>query len=147
MIHDFMHIMQTEASLMVNWVKGQAVLEHEGEDRQERVQTAAFRMLAGIGMVFGALWSLYVLSSVASFSLNLVLKLATAVSLYALAHDVFIMCQNYSHHDLKQEIKEGLLRFFRGVGAQQEEHAEQITHGTFLQPVWMWLYANRDKIQ
>lgn len=147
MIHGFMQTMQIEASLMVNWVKGQAVLEHEGEDRQERIQTAAFRMLAGIGMVFGALWSLSVLSSVASFSLHLVLKLATAVSLYALAHDVFIMCQNYSHQSVKQEIKEGLLRFFRGVGVQQEEHAQQLTHGTFLQPIWMWLYVNRDRLQ
>jgi hypothetical protein len=94
-------------------------------------------------MVFGALWTLSLTFAV-SIPLTVVLKLATAVGIYVVAHDVFIMSQNAYQEDLQHSVplKPKLMDLFRGHESLDEEQAQRFTHGTLLQPCWMSFYVN-----
>lgn len=144
MIYGLLHTIQEDAVVLAHWIGGKNVSEG-GEDQQERVQIAASRMLAFIGMAFGSLWTLSLLTFVVTLPAKIVMKLATAVGVYALAHDIFIMSQNASQQTFRESVSSRLMGLFRGQEALEEERAEQFTHGTFLQPFWMWIYAHRNQ--
>ncbi len=142
MIYGFVQVIKEDISLLSHWIRGQEI-PNAGNDAVLRIQTAALRVLASLGMLWGALWGISILVFVATIPLQAILKLATAVGLYALGHDIFVMIQNASQRHLMQELRAGWA-FMHGFHALEEERARQFTNGTFLQPMWMWLYVNRN---
>lgn len=146
MIHDFLKSCKEDFSVLTHWMKGDKVELENGEDIN-RLQVAAFRMLATVAMVFGGLWALHIITFVVTFPIVIICKLTLAVCFYAIAHDVFIMSQNTTYPDFSpKKEKPSLFGFFRGKEVSEEEMAKKFTHGTFLQPVWMWMYVNRNKL-
>lgn len=146
MIHGMMEYVRADTVVLIHWLKGEAVALEPGEEIAQRVQLAAFRMMAAIAMAFGALWSLQILTFVVTFPIKVIFKLSFAVAFYAAAHDVFIMSQNANQNDFTpQKPKPYLFGLFSGNEVSEEELARKFTHGTFLQPLWMWLYVHRNK--
>jgi hypothetical protein len=146
MIYGLIQTIQEDTSVLTNWMRGQKNPPLANDDQSDRIQVAAFRMIASFVMALGALWTLSLLAFVATIPLKFTLRLAVAVSLYALAHDVFIMSQNSTQTDFRQGFQARLFNLFRGQEAIQEERARQFTHGTFLQPLWMYIYAKKNDI-
>jgi len=148
MIHGMLEIIGQDATVLTHWVTGEEIELELDEEMGQRVQLAAFRMLAAVAMAFGALWSLQILTFVVTFPIKVLFKLSFAVAFYASAHDVFIMSQNANQPDFTpQKAKPYLFGLFRGNEVSEEDLARKFTHGTFLQPLWMWLYVNRNKMQ
>ena len=147
MIHGMMGTIQSDTSVLIQWLKGEEIELQPDEEKEERVQLAAFRMLAAVAMFFGALWALQILTFVVTFPLQALLKLATAIGCFAIAHDVFIMCQNaYKRSMAGQNEKPLCWAIFGGRKCSEEEQALEFTQGTLFQPVYMWAYVNRNKI-
>ena len=143
MIYNILNIVREDSTVLIQWGKGESLPEIKKEDQQQRVQVAAARMLAVIGMVFGGIWALQIITFVVTFPIKVLLKLAFAIYFYAMAYDVFKMSQNYS--SFKQEGGR-FLDFLRAKQEIEEEIGLKYTHGTLLQPLWMWLYVNRHKL-
>jgi hypothetical protein len=146
MIYGIFQIIQDDAKVLAHWAKGEEIEDINEEEQQQRIQVAASRMLAFVGMAFGSLWALSLLTFVITIPAKIILKLATAIGIYALAHDIFVMSQNANQQEFQQGVKSRLMGLFRGQEELEEDRASQFTHGTFLQPGWMWLYAHRNKI-
>ena len=147
MIYGFLDTARDDFSVLINRFWGKP------EDRKElttdRVQVAAFRMLAIVGMALGGLWALsmtiYVITSLAVFA-----KLGLAVSLLVLGHDAFKVSQNYNDPDFFKDVanKPGFFSaFFRSVPLLSEEgQAKKISQGTLVPHLWMWAYKNKSAI-
>lgn len=145
MIHGMIATIRADASVLIHWFKGEEFDLEPGEEREQRVQLAAFRMLAAITMALGALWAIQIVTFVVTFPAKILFQLVLAISLYAVAHDVFIMSQNANQQDFTPlKPKPYLFGLFRGQEVTEEEQARKFTHGTFVQPIWMWLYVNRN---
>lgn len=114
------------------------------EQQQKRVQVAAGRMLATVGMAFGGLWTLSIITFVVTFPIKILFKLTAAVSIYAFCHDIFILCQNYNHPDFRKDQEKPWLFGLATKKYQltEEELANKLTPGTYFQPAWMWIYLN-----
>lgn len=147
MIHGMMGTVQSDTSVLIQWLQGKEIDLGPNEEKERRVQLAAFRMLAAVAMFLGGLWALQILTFVVTFPLKAVLKLATAIGCYAIAHDVFVMCQNgYKKSMDEQNEKPSLWSYFWGKEVSEEEQALEFTQGTLFQPLYMWAYVNRNKI-
>lgn len=147
MIYGFLDTTRDDFSVLINrfWAKP--------EDRKElttdRVQVAAFRMIATVVMALGGLWALsmtiYVVTSLAVFA-----KLGVAVTLLVLGRDAFKVAQNYNDPDFCKdtENKPGFFAaFFRSVPLLSEEgKAKKISQGTLVPHLWMWAYKNKSAI-
>lgn len=147
MIHGMMTTVMDDSSVLTHWLKGKEFDLEVGETKEQRVQLAAFRMFAALAMAFGAVWTLQIITFVLTFPIKILFQLSLAVGFYAAAHDVFVMSQNANQHDFTpQKQKPYLYRLFWGQEISEEQQALKFTHGTFLQPIWMWLYVNRNKL-
>lgn len=136
MIYHFIQTIPEDTHILSQWIKGESVSEDDGKDQQQKVHVAALRMLACLGMAFGALWGVSLFTFVLSVFLTILWRLSTAVGMYAISHDVFIMCQNVS-----QEPQ--LLSLFRERGQEEVEDQllHQLTDGTLIQPFWTeWVF-------
>ena len=147
MIHGLLTTMGADTSVLTHWPKGEDFKLNPDETKEQRVQLAAFRMLATLFMALGAVWALQIITFVVTVPIKVLLQLSLAVGFYAAAHDVFIMSQNANQDGFTpQKAKPYLFGLFKGQEVSEEEQARKFTHGTFLQPLWMWLYVNRNKI-
>lgn len=147
MIHGLMETIQADTSVLTHWLKGEEFDLQPDEEKEQRIQLAGFRMLATVAMAFGALWAIQIITFVATFPIKVIFKLSLAIGFYAAAHDVFVMSQNANQVGFTpQKAKPYLFGLFKGQEVSEEEQARKFTHGTFLQPLWMWLYVNRNKI-
>jgi hypothetical protein len=148
MIHGMVTAIRSDTKILTHWLRGEAFDLQPGEEKEQRVQLAAFRMLAAITMVFSALWALHIITFVVTFPVKVLVQLSLAVGFYAAAHDVFIMSQNANQVDFTpMKPKPYLFGLFKGQEVSDEEQARKFSHGTFFQPIWMWLYVNRSKIK
>lgn len=147
MIHGITTALRADTSILTRWLRGQEIDLEVDEQKEQRIQLAAFRMLAAIAMVFGALWAIQIITFVVTFPIKVLFQLSLAVCFYAAAHDVFVMSQNANQPGFTpQKPKPYLFGLFRGKEVDEEEQARKFTHGTFFQPIWMWLYVNSNKI-
>lgn len=149
MIHGFMECVREDASVLTHWINGETdkINVGPGEKPLHRVQLAAFRMLSTVAMAFSGLWILQIITFVVTFPIIVVCKLTLAITLYATAHDVFIMSQNTTLPDFTpRKVKPTLFGFFGGYEVSEESMAKKFSHGTFIQPFWMWLYVAHKKI-
>ena len=143
MIYGIFQTLQEDTSVLNHWIKGEKLPENdENENLQQRVQLAAWRMFGLLGMVFASLWVLSFVAAIITFPLMIGLQLATVVGIYVLGHDIFVMNKNASQEDFKNSEKPSLIGLLSGQESFEEELAEQFTHGTFLQSMWMSRYAN-----
>lgn len=139
MIYGFVDAFKEDWNIL--WEHG---LRSEKPELQQRIQVAAFRMIATFVMAAGALYALNVVVTLVTFPISVAFKLALPISLYVLAHDVFIMCQNYNRKDFQKQEKSSIWDYFWKKALTEEEMAERFTRGTHIQPIWMWLYAHRN---
>ena len=147
MIYGLIGDLKSDGSVLIHWFKGEDIVLDIDEEKDQRVQLAAFRVLAAVAMAFGAIWALQIITFVVTFPIKVLLQLALAVGFYAGAHDVFIMSKNANQDGFTpKKQKPYLFGLFRGHEVSEEEQARKFTHGTFLQPIWMWLYVKRNKI-
>lgn len=143
MIHGLWQTLKEDSSIMYQWFKGEEIKLKDDEDQEQRIQLAAFRLLAAVAMTFGALWAVHIITFVVTFPITVILKLALAVAFYAAAHDVFVMSQNSNEENFtpQKPKKPYLFGLFKGEEVSESDMARKFTHGTFLQPIWMWLYV------
>lgn len=147
MIHGIIDAIKSDTTIFMHWCKGEDMELQPDEEKEQRIELAAFRMLAAIAMVFTALWALKLITFAVSVPGDVLLKLAFAVSIYAVAHDVFIMSENANQQGFTpQKAKPYLFGLFKGQEVSEAEQARKFSHGTLLQPIWMWLYVNRNRI-
>lgn len=146
MIYGLFQAVKEDAAVLTHWLKGEELTDATEDEQQQRIQAAAARMLACVAMAFGSLWALSLLMFVVTIPLTILLKLATAVGVYVLAHDVFMMTQNACEEEFQETMISRLGNLFRGKEALEEDQARKFTHGTLLQPAWMWMYVNRHKV-
>ena len=146
MIYGLVQTIQEDTSFLSNWMIGVGIPDVNSDDQQHRIQVAALRMIAVMTMTLGVLWTVSILIFAVTVPLKLALRLAIAVGIYAMAHDVFIMSHNYAQPGFRVGYSARLFNVFRGQEVIQEERARQFTHGTLLQPLWMWIYAKRNEV-
>lgn len=148
MLHGVWPTLKEDSSIMILWFKGENVPLKSDEELDQRVQLAAFRLLAAIAMVFAATWVVQIITFVVTFPLKVLLKLSIAVAVYAAAHDIFIMSQNSNEPTFtpQKPKKPYLFGLFKGQEVNEYDLARKFTHGTFLQPLWIWLYVKSKKI-
>lgn len=149
MIYGLFRTIEDDGRLLTRWVNGKVFNGPQVNESSQKIQDAALRMLAVSAMLFSGLWLLKIMTFLVTVPFGILFKLSVAISIYALSHDVFIMIQNHAQEAQKgiaQGVYEGALRYLRGMNAQPEDQARQFTHGTYLQPVWMYLYVNRNII-
>ncbi len=144
MIYEVVSTFQADLKVLKHWFRKEQIPNLVNNEQEHRIQVAAARMIADIAMVFGALWALSILTFIVTIPLKIALNLALAVNFYALAHDVFIMSHNFAQSNLNKSEK--LWDLFKGQKINDEARARQFTQGTFLQPVWMWLYVHRNQL-
>lgn len=144
MIYGLMEDLRSDGSVLFHWVKGEEFVLQDDERKEQRVQLAGFRVFAAIGMVFAGT---KVITFLVTFPIKVLLHLSLGVALYALAHDVFKMSQNSNQEGFTpKKPKPYLFRLFSGQEVSEEELARKFSTGTFFQPIWMWLYVNRNKV-
>lgn len=135
---------QDDLQVIKCWATGKEIQAVKNEDREHRIQVAAMRMITTVGMVYGGLWALSILTYVITLPLRIAFKLAVAVGMYALAHDVFLMSQNAHQSEFSRKNGENLFDLFRS--SHDEDRARNLTAGTYGQSFWMNLYMHRDQI-
>ncbi len=147
MIYGLLQTVQEDIQVLQHWIKKEKIPNLKEEDQEHRIQVATARMFAGIAMAFGGLWTFSLLTFIIGIPVKIALNLAMAVGLYALAHDVFVMSHNAVRPEFQKGLQAKLMELFKGNEVREKERACQFTQGTFLQPVWMWLYVHRhDKV-
>ncbi len=149
MIYGLFRTIEDDGRLLTRWVNEKVFKGPKVNENSQKIQDAALRMLAVSAMFFSGLWLLKIMTLMVTVPLGILFKSSVAISIYALSHDVFIMIQNHAQEAQKgiaQGAYEGALRYLRGVNVQPEDQARQFTHGTYLQPIWMYLYVNRNII-
>jgi uncharacterized membrane protein YqjE len=142
-IYGLLHTIREDASAIVYYMQNKDIPGIGEEDQEQRIQVAALRMLTFVGMVFGSLWTLSLLTFEATIPLTTLFKLATAIGIYALAHDTFVMSQNAYRESARYPFQTKLMELFRQHESLEEDQAEQFTHGTLLQPLWMYFYSSQ----
>lgn len=94
MIDGLVHMIQDDISIFLNWIKqNDSSANHGNQDLMQRIQSAAIRLLAFVGMAFASLWAVSLITFMVTLCLITLFKLALAVALYVYAHDVFVMSQ------------------------------------------------------
>lgn len=147
MIHGLWQTLKEDSSVIYRWGKGEEVPLKADEELDGRVQLAFFRVIAALVMVVGAAWTLQIITFVVTFPIKVLLKLSLAVAFYAAAHDVFVMSQNSNETNFtpQKPKKPYLFGLFKGEEVSELDLAKKFTHGTFLQPLWIWLYVRSYK--
>jgi hypothetical protein len=109
-------------------------------DPNIKIQAAAYRMLAILGVVIGGIWTY----SILIVPLKATLKVALAVGILVLSIDGFRMIQNVlGHHNLTQRAQQlGLYGFFKSFNSCSREEAEALTRRTLLRSQWIPLYLH-----
>ncbi len=146
MIYNLMQTVNEDLEVLKCWKDGKDIPNVNPADRQHRIEVAASRMIASVAMAFGGLWAISILTFVATIPLKAAFNLIVAVALYAIARDIFVMAHNSSEPSFKQQVSNAFSGLIRGRDVQEQKRAMEFTHGTFLQPAWMWLYVHRHDI-
>jgi hypothetical protein len=139
MIQNFSTIIQQDVVRIFNFATNK--LPHDRE-QIEKVTLASLRVLGAALMGLGVLAAASAIA--ASTPVGAVLILATAVSVFALGHDIFVMSKNESEQrNPIQWIKKGVKGFVndfadlvQGKKDQNDAFRKPNTEGTFLRPIW-----------
>ncbi len=141
MIQNFFNTVQKDLMRLAEYT----AIEHPTKDQEQRVGAAALRTIAVCGMAFAAI--IGVAAFTATTPLGAILTLATAVTLYAISHDVFVIGLNTEKGMVGQVIGlgKGLIEDFADMwnGDRNIDDAPRhfLTEGTFLRPVWDVAFA------
>jgi hypothetical protein len=150
MFNEILNTIRSDSSDLYTWYKNEPLLNSQGKplsenDQQNRIRAAAARMLAVIAAAYAAYLTLNLITFVVTFPITILLKLALAVSMCAVVHDVFVMFRNSANQSKDRGAMGRFVAFV--VGQTEEEKAKKLTHGTLLQQAWVWVYLKRNAMK
>lgn len=136
MIDNFFNVVQQDIAFLANYSEQ----SNESDDQQQKVSIVAMRMFAVVGMAFSVILGLR--SFAAHTAMGGIFKLASAVALYTLSHDIFVMGVNSEKNPLDQflSIGKGLWNdakdLWQGHKNLDDVPRHPLSEGTFYRPMW-----------
>jgi hypothetical protein len=140
MIPDFVNTVQKDVICIYEYTQS----DKHTEDQDQRVCLAALRMIAAFGM---AVATVVGITACTATPVGSIFILATAVALYAVSHDAFVMAVNAEKKAFSQvtAVAQGIIKdfadVFMGNKSVNDAPRHPITAGTLFRPLWDWAMA------
>jgi|GEM_PF-3072483 len=137
MIQGFFNVIQKDLCCISRAVF-KPLEEEKGEE--QRVKSAAIRIFAALGMAYSLMLAISAFQAATAF--GGIFLLASAVALYAISHDVFVIKINEDKgvvdqmKAIGQSVFSDLKDLFDGTKSLEDISRHPLTEGTFFRSLW-----------
>lgn len=144
MIQDFFNVIQRDFTHIGQFFQ----TKNPSEDQKRRVGLAAMRMFAVLGIALSAVIGFGAFT--AATAIGALFKLAFAVTLYVVCHDVFVITKNLEKGILAEALLSGIgiLEDIGDLLSGDKDLDDPMRHpfsdGTLLRPFWDGVFAQAE---